>query len=256
MQALQRHDEEYANESSEMIMEQQSWTAPWRKSVVVVLGSALLVAAMVVFNASSRGLVGITNNDLVNFEETTCSKSHENCMESRCCADGSAKCFMKNQYWASCIETCDKNYQDEYDKSMGITAGWECKELNPGQVLHCARAHDDCSDNPNCCDGGSGEKMVCFRKAPGWSNCNPTCTRIGDNSYDKDGGAWSCEHHELVCEPALAENATGAQQLECCQNLHCDGKKCTKQVCTFYEELAKNESNIDKNESNTEFTER
>jgi len=246
MQALQRHDEEYASESSEMIMEQQSRTAPWRKSVVVVLGSALLVAAMVVFSATSRGLVGITNKDLVNFEEKTCSQSHENCMESRCCADDGAKCFLKNQYWASCKETCDKDYQDEYDKSMDITAGWECKELNPGQVLHCARAHEDCSDNPNCCDGGSGEKMVCFRKAPGWSNCNPTCTRTGENSYDKGGGAWSCEHHELACEPALAENATGAQQLECCQNLLCDGKKCTKDVCTFYEELAKNESNLGK----------
>merc|ERR1712008_119962 len=95
MQALQRHDEEYASESSEMIMEQQSRTAPWRKSVVMVLGSALLVAAMVVFKASSRGLFGITNNDLINFEEKTCSQPHENCMESRCCADDGAKCFLK-----------------------------------------------------------------------------------------------------------------------------------------------------------------
>merc|ERR1712085_22935 len=136
------------------------------------------------------------------------------------------------------------DYQDEYDKSMNITAGWECKELNTEQVLHCAKDTEDCSDNTNCCDGGSGEKMVCFRKAPGWTNCNPTCTRTGENSYDAGGGAWSCEHHEMVCEPALAENATGAQQLECCQNLFCDGKTCTKDVCTFYAELAKNESSL------------
>merc|ERR1712008_65977 len=149
------------------IMEEQSRTAPWRKSVVVVLGSALLVAAMVVFKVSSRGLVGITNNDLVNFEEKTCSQSHENCMESRCCADDGAKCFMKNQYWASCKETCDKDYQDEYDKSMNITAGWECKELNTEQVLHCAKDTEDCSANTNCCDGGSGEKMVSGRLLDG-----------------------------------------------------------------------------------------
>jgi hypothetical protein len=242
MQALHRHDEEYASESSELIMEQQSRTAPWRKSVVVVLGSALLVAAMVVFKASSRGLVGITNNDLVNFEETTCSKSHENCMESRCCADAGFKCFMKNQYWSSCLETCDKAYQDDYDKSMNITAGWECKELTTEQVLHCAKDSEDCSANTNCCDGGDLGKMICFRKAEGWSNCNNNCTRAGENYYDKGGGAWSCEHHELTCDPPLAESATGAEQLACCQKNFCDDTTCTKDVCTFYEELAKNES--------------
>jgi hypothetical protein len=246
MQALHRHDEEYASESSELIMEQQSRTARWRKSVVVVLGSALLVAAMVVFKASSRGLVGITSNDLVNFEETSCSPSHENCMASRCCQDAGFKCFMKNQYWSSCLETCDKAYQDDYDKSMNITAGWDCEELTKEQVLpdNCAKASDDCSENTNCCDEG----YVCFRKAEGWSNCNPTCTRTGENSYDEGGGAWSCEHHALNCVdestglPTLNENATGAQQLECCQSLFCDNAKCTKDVCTFYEELAQNES--------------
>jgi len=242
MQALQRRDEEYASESSEMIMEQQSQTAPWRKSMVVLIGSALLVASMVIFNTSSHGLDGVTKSHLINFEQNPCSEAHTNCMESRCCTNTGFKCYMKNQYWSNCNATCNKDHQDDYDKSQNITLGWNCKELKPGDEAHCAKDTEDCSTNTNCCDGGGGEKMICFRKAPGWSNCNPTCTRTGENSYDKGGGAWSCEHHELICEPALGENATPAEKLACCEQNYCDGKNCTENICTFYEELVANDT--------------
>mmetsp|Transcript_41231 Transcript_41231/g.79013 ORF Transcript_41231/g.79013 Transcript_41231/m.79013 type:complete len:355 (+) Transcript_41231:1-1065(+) len=167
--------------------------------------------------------------------ETSCSGATENCMETRCCADEGFKCYMKNQYFSNCNATCNTDHQDDYDKSQNITAGWNCTELKVEETTKCAKDTEDCSTNTNCCDGADGTKMICFIKADGWSNCNPTCNTTGENSYDKGGGPWSCEHHELKCAD-LNESATPCDLLKCCQENHCDGKRCTEGVCTYYED--------------------
>merc|ERR1711860_202477 len=196
MQALHSHDE-FASESSE-ITGQQSGNAPWRKTAAVVTGLALFVAAIGVMSTSSREPHDSQAADyLVNLQEATCSEAHENCMSTGCCANTGYKCYMKNQWWANCNATCNTDYIDAWDKSQNVTAGWNCSEVQKPDETSCAEDHEDCTGNPNCCDGHNGAKLICFVKAEGWSNCNPTC-KFTDNDYDK-GGNWSCEIHEMKC---------------------------------------------------------
>jgi len=216
------------DEESE-VTEQQSLKAPWRNTVAVVIGSGLLIAAMVVMSTSLRPPTDVKKDYdyLVNLAEQECSQPHENCMESHCCSNPEHKCFMKNQYWANCNATCNTGYQDWWDRNQKppVTDGWNCTELNhPEKKLPCSKDSEDCSGNTECC----GEQMICFIKADGWSNCNPTCNYT-NNIYDK-GQNWTCEHHELKCDPALSENATECDKKECCEKKYPG----VTGACTFY----------------------
>jgi hypothetical protein len=178
MQALHRHDEEYASESSEMIMEQQSRTAPWRKSVVVVLGSALFVAAMVVFKASPRGLPNgellsaASIADVMVKEENACSFNGESCLETKCCAESGMTCYKKSEGWASCNATCNEKmmwntstnkFEEQAEKV------WDCTEL--GNEPDCSKDGENCADT-KCC---SNQASTCYKKNDHWASCNATC---------------------------------------------------------------------------------
>merc|ERR1712127_881062 len=141
---------------------------------VVVLGSALLVAAMVVFKASSRGL---PNGELLSAasianvmvkEENACSFNGESCLETKCCAESGMTCYKKNEGWASCNATCNEKmmwntstnkFEEQAEKV------WDCHKLS------CSVNGENCMDSKCCLLPG----MTCYKKNEHWASCNATC---------------------------------------------------------------------------------
>lgn len=234
MRAIRKYDDDLASESSEMTVQEHQWV-PWRKPLVVGTCAALVVAAMVVFKRMPVGLGEVAQNEVIELSaDDGCSSDTENCMETKCCKIKGRKCFMKNEYWSNCNDDCDPNYVDDWDKSHGITDGWNCKELKKGE---CAKDHEDCTGKDGCCSEGH----ICYIKNDHWKNCNKGCKLgVGANEFeskDYKHESWSCEIHELgqYC-PDLNESSGPADELQCCKTTFCKSKtddECAD-ICAFY----------------------
>jgi hypothetical protein len=62
--------------------------------------------------------------------EARCSKSDEDCTQTKCCADGKNTCYEKNEYWAGCRPSCEPGIH-EHDPPKHQTP-WSCKVLSEG----------------------------------------------------------------------------------------------------------------------------
>jgi len=238
MRAIQKYDDELASESSDMMEQENQWST-WRKPLLVGVCAALVVAAVVVTKKMPAGRREVAQFDVIDLAASEdCSTDTENCFESRCCKNSNRKCYMKNQYWSNCNDTCDKGHVDAYDKEKGITGGWICKELkNDGK---CANDKEDCGGKDGCCSKGH----ICYIKNKHWRNCNEGCSLgVGANKYERASNkheSWSCEIEELgqYCPDAKLDQASDpAEHLKCCKDTFCKGrtdKDCETKICAFY----------------------
>jgi len=246
MMSVRSCDEEVASDSSEMMKTQG---APWRKLAVVasVCAPLFLTLAVIVKREpqESSGVMEslIDLHSAPNRDLATCTHGHTNCWGTRCCTNPHHKCYAKNQYWAQCMGSCRKNFQDKYDRDRNIKTGWKC--LHP-HVLDgtCARDGKSCQSNTKCCR----KDAVCYVKHDGWATCNPTCKRgVGANAYDRNGKeGWSCEIHGLTygSGKTLPEGATIEEQLDACMKHYCPKVKktssasqkaaCWSKKCSYY----------------------
>lgn len=235
-------DEEVASDFSEA-MDHKNQKFSFRKIGVVGVSAAFVLAVMVVVKGGKQTELqeeeGLPLIDL----NSVCSDDGKNCWDTKCCTNPHHKCYTKNHYWAQCMGSCDKTYQDEYDRVRGITDGWKC--LHPYEhEATCARDHTNCQTNTECCS----KDWVCYVKDEGWSNCNPTCKRgVKANDYDpKDTEGWSCEIHGLTYGPGatLGEGATMEDELNACMTHYCKGLNsastaaqnatCWSEKCSYY----------------------
>jgi len=67
----------------------------------------------------SRGVVGP-------WVEQRCAALGENCLESQCCHEVNARCYTKNEFWATCRGECERG-PDPNDDNMT----WDCEPLGP-----------------------------------------------------------------------------------------------------------------------------
>jgi len=89
----------------------------------------------------------------------TCSEPHEDCRETLCCKDAAKTCMLKNEYWASCRDSCIKGEKDEFGEE------WLCEPLGhaPENV---PAAHDvDCDVDTPCADTSGSMRDVCIAEA-------------------------------------------------------------------------------------------
>jgi len=75
--------------------------------------------------AENSGGVGPSPNPSPN--PGTCASSTEDCSASKCCRDAGKTCFEKDQYWASCLDTCAPGIHAE-DPPQYQTP-WSCRQL-------------------------------------------------------------------------------------------------------------------------------
>jgi hypothetical protein len=121
-------------------------------------------------------------------ETPDCSKDGHDCRETKCCQHPDSKCYMKNDHWASCNNTCSSKmkwvggkWTEQTDKV------WDCA------VLSCVENGHNCAASKCCSEPG----MTCFKKNDHWASCNKTCS---SNMMWKDGAwenqstkIWDCE---------------------------------------------------------------
>jgi len=90
-----------------------------------------------------------------------CSMQGEDCSQTKCCSverGGSGQtCFKKDQYWATCQESCEKH------------GNWSCEALGPRAKFDagCGWAGEDCSLSKLCCNRG----FVCAVKNSDFTGC-------------------------------------------------------------------------------------
>lgn len=130
---------------------------------------------------------------------TNCSKTGENCLETRCCKDPGHQCFLKNEAWAACMPDCLHGPMLS-DENADI---WNCTALGgrtPGMAQasrprplakwvaeNCSKDGEDCTNSMCCVE----PTMQCYRKNSEWAACQRGCTP-GNHSGDAAGGPWDC----------------------------------------------------------------
>jgi len=258
MMSIPSSGEETGSDSSGMMRTQR---VPLRKMGVVVVSvcAALLLAMAVIVNRKPQEFQEVMKGIPKRFQkrknlknllglQSTCSHDGSNCWETKCCKNPNHKCYAKNQYWAQCMGTCDKTYQDKYDRARNIKTGWSCIHPHEHDGT-CAKDDENCETNTDCCK----KDWVCYVKNKGWSNCNPQCKRgIKANGFDpQDTEGWSCEIHGLTYGggATLPENATIEQQLLACMSHYCphlnadstasQNATCLSEKCSYYHDQFK-----------------
>jgi hypothetical protein len=86
----------------------------------------------------------------------------EDCTYSQCCNSKGKQCFQKEEYYATCMDTCDTE-KDGFE-------GWSCKPLGSrqyGRELGCSWAGDDCGLGKVCCQEG----FSCYSKDKNFAGC-------------------------------------------------------------------------------------
>jgi len=151
-------------------------------------GSALVVAtvfALAFVFVRRRGVqtgAGLeVLGGLQRLEETRdldCAAQGSDCLRSKCCQTGGQTCFEKNQYWATCLDSClaDQPHANDADQEA-----WTCKALGVRAKFQpgCSWAGDECSSTKQCCQKG----YQCMEKNQYWS----ACTQVEQGPWSADG---------------------------------------------------------------------
>jgi hypothetical protein len=127
----------------------------------------------------------------------SCSRSGEDCTDSRCCDDSGHRCYKKNGAWAGCRDTCEEGKHDPYGPDK---LPWSCEDLGPrdkassDRVLstrnatRCSDGLSNCQETRCCADVG----FQCFEKNAWWAQCKESCLKGEKDTLGPDSLAWSC----------------------------------------------------------------
>jgi len=152
--------------------------------------------------------------------EGTCAAVGGDCSKSKCCADTSMTCYAKNEYWASCMSSCDSEKPDVFDRKT-----WGCAVLSKGQNHNLALCHSAGDGNlPDVehllkakanVESDCGVKMTPLQLAAqnGHKAVAALLLKEGANVDDRDYDQWTPLHsaarngHEAVAALLLKEGA-------------------------------------------------
>jgi len=140
----------------------------------------------------------------------------QNCIESKSCSNPGSQCYLKNEHWASCNQTCSPDNVWNHDEGKWeITADpvWSCKTLS------CTADGDNCMTSRCCQQSGS----QCYLKNEHWASCNQTCDT--NMVWNHDGGKWETSADPVWdCKVLLPEPIVPVCDLSEC--IGCSGEQC------------------------------
>mmetsp|Transcript_61199 Transcript_61199/g.96495 ORF Transcript_61199/g.96495 Transcript_61199/m.96495 type:complete len:341 (+) Transcript_61199:68-1090(+) len=115
-----------------------------------------------------------------------CAEKDQGCITSMCCKDPRQICYEKDEYWASCKDSCTPGIDTVNDPPQYQTP-WSCKPLSP--IPTCAPTGTNCHTSLCCEDAG----LFCYEKNNEYATCKASCTP-GVDQYDPPQfrTPWSC----------------------------------------------------------------
>lgn len=144
-------------------------------------------------------------------DEAACAAEGDDCTASGCCATEGLSCFRKDDFWASCRQSCSPGV-DPADEDQ---TPWSCDLLGPAPApasqggegavpaaepaaeenpvadaspdlrQGCAESGSDCTSAKCCQEPG----VFCFEKDQYFAQCKSHCSM----APNKDGVSWTCE---------------------------------------------------------------
>jgi len=114
-----------------------------------------------------------------------CAEDNEDCGLSACCYDPAKTCYMKNDHWAACLDSCapGQHYPGDPPDDGGP---WNCTAL----ASLCPEDGEDCRQTM-CC---RNPKSKCYVKNDEWATCRPSCfPGVDEEDPEEYRTPWSCE---------------------------------------------------------------
>jgi len=110
-----------------------------------------------------------------------CSIDGDDCSKTQCCSRPGSQCFVKNQYWSACNQTCDKGNMvgDE------VGGSWTCDTIGPKAPPACSWEGENCMESGCCRRVG----FKCFEKDDKWASCSDDCGKLSSLGDDP----WTCK---------------------------------------------------------------
>jgi len=152
--------------STDEEVHQVKWTGKRIAVISAIMLAAMAALAMLVSGTpASSPQLGATADDVV-LASGKCSAKGENCKKTGCCSDPDRVCYEKDQWWSSCLKTCQVGlHSDEVKK---IAAPWTCKCIakrptskSTKALKPCQCSMTDCPSGSSCYWSASKEKAVC-----------------------------------------------------------------------------------------------
>jgi len=199
------------------------WGQLWTVAGVTfaVCGAAVLFVAQgrfgrspVVTKLAGRSAVHLA--EVVEVTPVVCAGKHDNCWESKCCANPTEACYAKDLGWAQCRESCTPGVDGSEDQEF--RSWWSCTLVGerrapptsstPPAPRQCSREKENCIPSKCCSDPAK----QCFMKDPGWAECKESCTPGVDSSEAESlQTPWSCKlAEEELSTTTLAATAAPA----------------------------------------------
>jgi len=139
------------------------------------LAGALGIAALLGFAAAGfRGFrsapaqwEAAAEHSVQQLDNLQCTGEFQDCRATRCCKRSGQTCYEKNEYWATCMDSC----------APGLHAGdtdakpWTCRPLANRTRFEsgCAWPGQECTKFGACCSRG----FQCVTKTDAWAGCTP-----------------------------------------------------------------------------------
>jgi len=192
-----------------------------------------------------------------------CTHDGQSCESSKCCISPGSTCYKKNEYWASCNQSCTQNWKWENNHWVEKPADekiWDCTVLSdgespkhPGEDVTCeAEAETKCAgcEEKEEKEGAQGQckecrwdhRIECCKKNDGGKSTETCCAEEGVPSSHTGCGGSGYDH---FCDLEADTKCSGCQGAQCLSCKHgekvvcCANRKCEEE-CTGIEPFENN----------------
>jgi hypothetical protein len=176
-----------------------------------------------------------------------CTHDGENCDASRCCISPGSTCYKKNEYWASCNQSCTQNWKWENNHWVEKPADekiWDCDVLSHGEKpdhsgedITCeAKAEKECfkceQENGNCKECRWDSRIACCMRNDGGKSKETCCAEEGVPSSHKACGGSGYDHYCggeqetkcAGCSGTVCLDCEHTEKIACCHRRKCEDK--------------------------------
>jgi len=137
-----------------------------------------------------------------------CTNSFQNCMKTGCCRDPNAKCYQRDEYWASCKADCEPGYTNK------------CDQILPGGKIKPAPTTTRTTTTLGADEKDSAELL--WEKGTWttgyWDCCKPSCSWNKKGKVNAPVKACSADTGEVLTDHLIGSVCQGGLAATCVSN--------------------------------------